>query len=135
MYTQVYTVGCFDYFHNGHIALLIKMKEMGSTVIVGIHDDASIEKLKNLTPTQHQPLETRMLAVKKYADHVFVVNSTDPTHCLKCIIDTSKQDICYIRANDMQQFPGIEFVSTVMQIHYHPYTKGISSTQIRSRIG
>ena len=37
----------------------------------------------------------------------------------------------YIRANDNNNFPGREFVETVMDIELYPYTSGISSTKIR----
>ena len=35
---KVYTVGCFDLFHHGHIKLIERMREIGKKVIVGVHD-------------------------------------------------------------------------------------------------
>ncbi len=35
---KVYTVGCFDLFHHGHIKLIQRMREIGKKVIVGVHD-------------------------------------------------------------------------------------------------
>lgn len=35
---KVYTVGCFDLFHHGHVLLMKRMKEIGKKVIVGVHD-------------------------------------------------------------------------------------------------
>lgn len=65
---KVYTVGCFDLFHDGHINLLIRMREIGKKVIVGVHDSKSIFKLKNRVPIDCT--EKRMLNVKRYADEV-----------------------------------------------------------------
>ena len=35
---KVYTVGCFDLFHHGHVMLINRMREIGKKVIVGVHD-------------------------------------------------------------------------------------------------
>ena len=65
---KVYTVGCFDLFHNGHVRLIARMRELGKKVYVGVHDSRSIYKLKNRVPVDST--EKRMLNVKKYADEV-----------------------------------------------------------------
>ena len=70
-FERIYTVGCFDHFHYGHKILLQKMKEFGKTVIVGVHDDLSIEQLKNLKTTDHEDIQTRMQNVKQLVDVVY----------------------------------------------------------------
>jgi hypothetical protein len=35
---KIYTVGCFDLFHHGHVRLIERMREFGKKVIVGVHD-------------------------------------------------------------------------------------------------
>jgi bifunctional ADP-heptose synthase (sugar kinase/adenylyltransferase) len=35
---KVYTVGCFDLFHHGHVKLIERMREIGKKVVVGVHD-------------------------------------------------------------------------------------------------
>lgn len=35
---KVYTIGCFDLFHHGHVQLIKRMRELGKKVIVGVHD-------------------------------------------------------------------------------------------------
>ena len=65
---KVYTIGCFDLFHFGHVKLLNRMKEIGKKVIVGVHDSKSIYKLKNRVPIDST--EKRMLNVKTIADEV-----------------------------------------------------------------
>jgi len=133
-YERIYTVGCFDYFHCGHINLLNKMRKYGNCIIVGIHDDKSIEQLKNLKPNEHQPLKIRMENIKQYADVVFVVPNKDPTFFLECVVQDidNRDNACFIRANDMLNFPGKTFIENKISIKFVPYTKGISSTQIRN---
>ena len=35
---KVYTIGCFDLFHFGHVRLIERMREIGKKVIIGVHD-------------------------------------------------------------------------------------------------
>lgn len=133
MYDRVYTIGCFDWFHFGHEKLLNTLKTYGTQVIVGIHDDISFEQLKNLKPEEHQDIKTRMANAKKIVDIVYVVPDKDPTHFLNCVIldCDNKENACYIRGDDMPNFPGRELIESKISIKLLPYTKGVSSTQIR----
>ena len=133
MYDRVYTIGCFDFFHYGHKRLLERLKQKGDKLIVGVHDDSSIEKLKNLKPDEHDPIETRMNNVKQIADIVYVIPDTDPTFYLKCIVrdDDNMENSCFMRGDDMPNFPGKDFVENKISIEYLSYTQGISSTKIR----
>jgi cytidyltransferase-like protein len=134
MYKRIYTIGCFDYFHHGHKVLLERMKAKGKIIIVGIHDDKSIEELKNLTPEEHEPLKVRIQNVKKYADIVYVIPDKDPTLYVKCMIryDDNKENACFMRGDDMPNFPSKDYVDTKINIEYLTYTDSISSTQIRN---
>ena len=42
----VFTNGCFDLFHAGHLALLHRCADLGDTLVVGINSDSSVERLK-----------------------------------------------------------------------------------------
>jgi cytidyltransferase-like protein len=135
-----FTIGCFDHFHYGHIRLLERMRAAAHLVVVGIHDDASLCSLKSLKSEQIVPIEQRVAAVAQYADHVFVVNSTDPTPALHDAIvkhagdvDLPLFDNCiYMRGRDMPAFPGRGLVEPIMRIELVDYTEGISSTMIRN---
>jgi cytidyltransferase-like protein len=135
-YDRVYTVGCFDWFHKGHDTLLKNLRSYGKTVIVGIHDDDSIEKLKKLKPHEHQTIKERMANIKEFADIVYVIPDKDPTFFLKCVVndDDTKDNACFIRGDDMPNFPGREFIENKMSIKLLPYTQGVSSTEIRKNI-
>jgi len=94
-----------------------------------------LEQLKNLSKTEHDSIYVRMNNVSKFAHRVFIVPDTDPSECLKGIIKESDnfKNSCYIRGNDMLDFPGKEFISQKIDILYVPYSKGISATQIRNK--
>jgi len=136
-YERVFSVGCFDQFHYGHKKILTTMREFGKELIVGIHDDESIEMLKNLPKNAHKKLEDRLKDLKPYCDRIFIINSTDPTDALVGIISDSdnKENAVFIRGADNQTFPGKNFVETKINIHYLPYTESISATKIRKDLG
>lgn len=130
---KVYTIGCFDLFHRGHQNALLSLREFGHFVVAGIHDDESYFKLKNKYTIDN--LETRMNNVKPYVDQLFVIPSTSPDLYLKSMV--SEQDIetgscCYARGDDMLDFPGREWVESVMPVHFIPRTEACSSTLIRT---
>jgi cytidyltransferase-like protein len=130
---KVYTIGCFDLFHRGHQNILMSLREFGSFIVVGIHDDDSYFKLKGKHTIDN--LETRMNNTKPFVDQLFVIPSTDPELYLKSMV--SEKDImtgqcCYARGDDMLQFPGREWVENVMPIHFVPRTESCSSSLIRT---
>ena len=130
---KVYTIGCFDLFHRGHQNVLLSLREFGCFIVAGIHDDASYLQLKSKAPIDK--LEDRMENIKPYVDQIFVIPSTDPMPFVKAMV--SKQDImsgscCYARGDDMLEFPGREWVESVMPVHFVPRTEACSSTLIRT---
>ncbi|CAF1273571.1 unnamed protein product [Adineta ricciae] len=130
---KVYTVGCFDLFHEGHRLLLQRMRQYGRQVIVGVHDSRSIHKLKKRVPVDGT--ETRMLNVKRYADEVYCVAGTDPSNFVKCVVHLRENETAvYIRGDDMADFPSRHVVEELMPIKFLPYTNGVSSTQLRKEL-
>lgn len=130
---KVYTIGCFDLFHRGHQNVLLSLREFGYYIVAGIHDDESYFKLKNKYTIDN--LETRMKNVKPFVDQLYVIPSTDPLLYIQSVV--SQQDIdtgscCYARGDDMLQFPGREWVESVMPVHFVPRTESCSSTLLRT---
>jgi cytidyltransferase-like protein len=130
---KVYTIGCFDLFHRGHQNVLLSLREFGYYIVAGIHDDESYFKLKNKYTIDN--LETRMANAKPFVDQIYVIPSTDPLLYIKSMV--SQQDIdmgtcCYARGDDMLNFPGREWVESVMPVHFVPRTEACSSTLIRT---
>ncbi|KAL4235229.1 hypothetical protein ACF0H5_006867 [Mactra antiquata] len=127
---KVYTVGCFDLFHEGHKILIERLKQIGTQVIVGVHDSRSIFRLKKKVPIDGT--SKRMANVKKYADVVFCIRGTDPTSFLKCMYDENEPvTSAYVRGDDMPNFPARKFIEEVMPVQFLPYSSFVSSTKIR----
>lgn len=130
---KVYTVGCFDLFHEGHRLLLLRMRQFGREVIVGVHDSRSIFKLKSRVPIDGT--EKRMINVKTYADQVYCVAATDPAAFVTCIVHLKEDETAiYVRGDDMADFPSRHVVEELMPVRFLPYTNGISSTKLRQEL-
>jgi cytidyltransferase-like protein len=81
MFEYIFTIGCFDKLHKGHIKLLEYMQKHTEKIIVGLYDNNSIKKLKNITDIDSY--DNRKNNLEKYAYDVFKINDTDPTKAIQ----------------------------------------------------
>jgi len=75
----VFTNGCFDILHKGHVQYLAAARKLGDALIIGLNSDASIKRLKgNLRPIL--PLEERaaILASLECVDLIVIFEEDDP---------------------------------------------------------
>ena len=131
--TIVFTNGCFDILHPGHVDYLQKAKAMGDLLIVGINDDASISRLKGADRPIHE-LDDRatMLAALQCIDYVVPFSEDTP---LSLIIDI-KPDIL-VKGDDytVEQIAGAkEVIKNGGKVELVPLLKGYSSTDIINKI-
>ncbi len=79
---SVFTNGCFDVLHAGHVALLEKARSLGGILIVGLNSDASVRRLKGASrPLNRLADRARVLAALAAVDAV-VAFSEDTPHTL-----------------------------------------------------
>ena len=81
MFEYIFTIGCFDKLHKGHIKLLESIKKHTDKIIVGLHDNNSIKKLKNISDVYSY--DDRKRNLEKYAYDVFKINDADPTKAIQ----------------------------------------------------
>lgn len=74
----VFTNGCFDILHRGHIHLFHEAKKLGDILIVAVNDDSSIRKIKGSNRPIF-PLEERMEVLEAIADIDFLVPFSEET--------------------------------------------------------
>lgn len=71
--TVVFTNGCFDILHAGHVRYLSAAKELGDILIVGLNSDASVRKLKGEgRPVNPAADRAEVLAGLRAVDHVLI---------------------------------------------------------------
>lgn len=82
----IFTNGCFDIIHRGHLELLKFCKEIGDEVVVGINSDKSIQKLKGSNRPINNELDRKFLLESlKYVDKVIIFNEDTPYDLIKQI--------------------------------------------------
>ena len=80
----VFTNGCFDIIHSGHLDLLKEARSYGDKLIVGLNSDKSISKLKGPErPIIGQSERKKILLALKYVDEVIIFNEENPLKLIK----------------------------------------------------
>ena len=82
----VFTNGCFDLLHIGHIRYLKEAQKLGDVLIVGINTDASVKRLKGPTrPVQNEDDRAEILASLKSVTHTILFDQETPLELIKLI--------------------------------------------------
>ena len=104
----VFTNGCFDLLHIGHVTYLEEAKKLADVLIVGVNSDSSVSKLKGPSrPLQNESDRSRILAALKAVDHTVVFSEETPLELIKSI----KPDVL-VKGGDwkIDQIVGSDFV-------------------------
>ena len=129
----VFTNGCFDILHLGHLDLLQTAAGFGDILIVGLNSDSSIKKIKGeKRPINNQQTRTELLASLFYIDFVVLFEEETPEKLIKIIQpDTIVKGGDYKKSNIVGASFVEEYGGTVEII---PLKKGLSSTNIIQKI-
>ena len=83
----VFTNGCFDILHKGHIRLLSEAASFGDVLIVGLNSDKSVRKLKGEgRPVNNESDRALLLAALLYVDAVILFEEDTPAELIKIIL-------------------------------------------------
>lgn len=92
----VFTNGCFDILHLGHIDYLEKARHLGDKLVIGVNTDSSVKRLKGpLRPLNDEYSRTRILAALAFTDAVTLFDEDTPY----ALIGELKPDIL-VKGND-----------------------------------
>jgi len=82
----VFTNGCFDILHLGHIDYLLKASDLGDFLVVGLNSDASVKKIKGDTrPINDEISRSKVLASLFFIDAVVLFSEETPYNLIKII--------------------------------------------------
>lgn len=82
----VFTNGCFDILHVGHIKTLTRAKSEGSKLVVGVNSDSSVQRLKGPTrPVNPEQDRAQLLAALRCVDAVVIFEEDTPIELLEVI--------------------------------------------------
>jgi len=80
----VFTNGCFDLLHKGHVEYLKKARQIGDLLVVGLNSDASVRRLKGQRrPLTKQSDRAAVLAALESVDFVTIFNEDTPLRVIK----------------------------------------------------
>jgi rfaE bifunctional protein nucleotidyltransferase chain/domain len=82
----IFTNGCFDIFHRGHLELIKYAKSLGGWLIIGLNSDSSIKRIKGTErPINCQQDRAALLKSLKYVDEVKIFNEDTPLKLIEAI--------------------------------------------------
>ena len=129
----VFTNGCFDLLHYGHLHYLSDARDLGDRLVVGLNSAASVRRLKGPTrPINDELTRTHLLAALQMVDAVVVFDDDTPLRLIQLV-----QPDLLIKGGDWQpeQIVGSDMVlargGKVMSL---PFIQGYSTTNIERKI-
>lgn len=129
MATVVFTNGCFDIIHPGHIDLLTRARALGDKLVVGINSDGSVRAIKGAgRPLVSQEARAAVLRGLKPVDEVLIYDEPTPAR----IIEEIKPDVLVKGGDwDVDQIIGADFVlQNGGKVFSLPLIDGFSSSSI-----
>ncbi len=132
-YTIVFTNGCFDLIHEGHLQTLAGAADEGDKLIVGLNSDTSVKKLKGeKRPILEQNSRAMILASLTFVDAVVIFEEETPYELIKL----AQPDVI-VKGGDWaaDQIIGSDIVEANHgRIVNIPYIEGHSTTNIEEKI-
>ncbi len=129
----VFTNGCFDILHHGHLDMLARAASLGNILVVGLNTDDSVKRLKGPTrPVTHEQDRLFQVASLLCTDSVCLFDEDTPEALIKLI----RPDIL-VKGGDytIDKIVGADFVQqNGGEVHIIPFVEGYSTTGIIDRI-
>ena len=129
----VFTNGCFDIIHPGHIDYLAKAASLGNRLIIGVNTDKSVQKLKGPhRPIQDQGSRAFILAALQFTSAIVLFDEDTPVELIAAL----KPDILVKGADyTIDQIAGAAAVmNSGGSVVLLPYLKGFSTSGIEKKI-
>ncbi|PKN02317.1 MAG: D-glycero-beta-D-manno-heptose 1-phosphate adenylyltransferase [Elusimicrobia bacterium HGW-Elusimicrobia-1] len=125
----VFTNGCFDIIHPGHVKVFRFAKSLGDTLVVGVNTDASVRKLKGPSrPVSDDKSRALVVSAMESVDYVVLFGEGTPLKIIKKI----RPDVLVKGADySSGKIVGAEYAGRVVRV---PLAKNHSTTRLISRI-
>lgn len=132
--TIVFTNGCFDILHLGHVDYLSKAKDLGGKLIVGINTDSSVKRLGkgDTRPINNETSRAMLVASLQFVDAVVLFNEDTPYELIKAI----EPDVLVKGADySIEKVVGADIVlARGGKVELISYLEGYSTTAIEKKI-
>ena len=125
----VFTNGCFDILHVGHVRYLKSAKALGGALIVGLNSDKSVKRIKgDKRPIVPEGERAEVLSSLRFVDYVVLFDEPDPYNTIAAI----KPDIL-VKGGDwsLENIVGRDIVESYGgEVHTLPFIEGASSSRM-----
>jgi D-glycero-beta-D-manno-heptose 1-phosphate adenylyltransferase len=129
----VFTNGCFDLLHLGHVDYLEKARQLGDKLVLGLNTDQSISSIKGPNrPLQDELSRARVMASLLFVDAVVLFDSDTPLNLIKAV-----QPDILVKGDDyaVDQIVGQkEVIAAGGEVKTVPLVTGYSTTNIVKKI-
>lgn len=125
----VFTNGCFDILHRGHVEYLQKAKELGDLLVLGLNSDSSVKRLKGESrPINNEKDRAIILSALECVDYIIIFDEDTPLELIKNL----KPDIL-VKGGDykIENVVGREYAKETVLIDF---VDGYSTTKIIKNI-
>lgn len=131
--TLVFTNGCFDLLHPGHVDYLYRAKDLGDKLIIGVNTDKSVSQLKGpQRPVQHEQARLQVLAGLACVDALLLFDEPTPIGLITAI-----QPQVLVKGGDytLETVVGAqEVIHAGGKVAILPFLEGYSTTALEQRI-
>lgn len=132
-----YTCGVFDLFHVGHLNLLERCKKQCDILIIGVCNDDYVRNIKGKEPVYLEADRVKILNALKCVDEAVLVD-IETTNDKMIAFEKFKFNVLFSgddwKGSKRYQETERQFASLGVAIEYFPYTKGVSTSQIREKL-
>jgi len=129
----VFTNGCFDIIHRGHIEYLAQAADLGNSLIIGLNTDISVKRLKGPSrPINNEQARAIVLASLQYVSYVVLFDEDTPYNLIKHV-----QPDVLVKGGDYnpEDIIGYDIVkANYGQILTIPFVQGFSTTSILNKM-
>jgi rfaE bifunctional protein nucleotidyltransferase chain/domain len=129
----VFTNGCFDILHAGHVTYLSKAKSLGDILVIGLNSDSSVKKIKGKSrPIVSQKNRALLLAGLEAVDFVVIFNELTPARLIRAV----RPDVL-VKGGDWkkEKIVGAEFVESYGgKVKSLKYVEGLSTRGLIAKI-
>ena len=129
----IFTNGCFDLLHLGHLSYLAEARALGDRLVVGLNSDASVRRLKgNHRPIHDIESRAMMLASLQFIDAVVVFEADTPLSLIESVLP----DVL-VKGGDYKPNQIVGYDVTIKHggtVEVLSFLEGYSSTKIEARI-
>ena len=124
-YGTIYTSGCYDLFHFGHLNILKQSKELCDHLIVGVSTDELIFETKGKKPVIPYEERAKIISTIKYVDEVIPQKDKDKQK----VVDMHGIDAISVGDDWKGKYPPV-----TCEMVYFPYTESVSSTILKDTL-